>query len=145
MRLIVSTYLDILTDGLVVFTILGTVGVESLWYFPGKLTSVIIFCMIVSILCPLWLSCFLNAREEIKAGEYKSFASRLAIYSKTFLFAFLKPMIILNSYEANKQEMKAAVMRRNDKEHILKLMRNGHQLKIQYVNFIRVDLGIGKF
>ena len=66
------------------------------------------------------------------------------IYSKNFLFAFLKPLMILNSYEATKKDLEAAMMKRKDERKILELIKEGHQLKIQYVNFIRMDLGIGK-
>ena len=144
MKRIVTTYLDILTDSLVVSTILATVGPKSLWYFPGKLTSVIIFCMLASIFCPLWLSCFLSAREEINKGKHQTLRSQILIYSKNFLFAFIKPLMILNSYEATKKELEAAMMKRKDEKKILELIKEGHQLKIQYVNFIRMDLGLGK-
>merc|ERR1712016_14694 len=84
-RQIVVAYLDILTDVLVVTTILGTVGFSSLWYFPSKLTSVIIFSMVASILLPLWLSCFLQAREEIEIEKPQTNKSKMMIYGQNFL------------------------------------------------------------
>ena len=101
--------------------------------------------MIASIFCPLWLSCFLNVKEDIKREKPESFRRKAAIYCKTFLFAFFKPMLILNSYEANKQEIKAALLKRKDKKRVLELLKNGESLKIQYVNFIRIDIGLGRF
>ena len=144
-RIIFSAYFDILTDVSVLIIILATVGFKSLWNYPAKLTSVVIFCMIASIFCPLWLSCFLNVKEDIKREKPESFRRKAAIYCKTFLFAFFKPMLILNSYEANKQEIKAALLKRKDKKRALELLKNGESLKIQYVNFIRIDIGLGRF
>ena len=142
---IFSAYFDILTDVSVLLILLATVGFKSLWNYPTKLTSVVIFCLIASIFCPLWLCCFLNVKEDFKREKPGSFKRKAAIYCKTFLFAFFKPMLILNSYEANKQEIKAALVKRKDKKHILELLKNGQHLKIQYVNFIRIDIGLGRF
>ena len=55
-KLIVSAYFDILTDISVLLILLGTVGLKSLWNYPAKLTSVVIFCMIATLISCLFAS-----------------------------------------------------------------------------------------
>ena len=69
----------------------------------------------------------------------------MMIYGQNFLLSFLKPMLILNSYEENKKDIKAAIMKNRGGKKVLELLRKGHQLKIQFGNYLGVELGIGRF
>ena len=124
---------------------IAVTGVTSLIYFPSKFTSVVIFCMIAAIIFPLWLSSFLHARTEIEREKPISFKKKMSIHCQTFLSAFLKPMLIMNSYEETQEDVKSAITRGADANHVLELLKKGHQLKVQYGNFLIIDLGIGRF
>ena len=101
--------------------------------------------MIAAIIFPLWLSSFLHSRAEIEREKPISFKKKMSLHCQTFLSAFLKPMLIMNSYEETQEDVKSAIAKGADANHVLELLRKGHQLKVQYGNFLIIDLGIGRF
>merc|ERR1719318_2213886 len=142
----VSTiYIDLSKDFLLVISITMAIGgISSLIDFPTKLTSIVVFCFLASILFPLLMSSLLLAEEAIdESTESSSRKEKIYIFMKFILLSFLNPMILIDQYETNKEKLDEAVGTIRDKkdiEKVLKLQQKAQSLKTKYVNFVRIDL-----
>ena len=145
-----TIYLDIFKDffiALVVFTVSG--GFIALWTFPTKLTSVVFFCFILSILLPLLISSHVLARDRIQqSGPSSSRKEKIWIYTKTMCLSLLNPLLIVDQYESKNEKMKEilkdSVEKKDgiDVDAVIKLLEEQDILRKQYLEFMRMDLGL---
>ena len=149
-RQVFTIYLDIFKDfyiSLIIFNVSG--GFVSLLAFPTKLTSVVFYCFLLSILLPLLISSYVLARDKTKQlGPSATRKQKLGIYTKTMALSIINPMLIVNEYETKKEEMKQilkdSVTNEDgvDVDAIIKLLEDQDILRKQYLEFVKTDLGI---
>ena len=145
-----TIYLDIFKDfyiAMIVFTVSG--GFIALFTFPTKLTSVVFFCFIFTILLPLLISSHVLARDRIQQlGPSATRKEKMWTYTKTVSLSLLNPLLIVNEYESKIEKMKRILKDSAGKEDgfdidaVIKLLEEQDILQKQYLEFLKVDLGL---
>ena len=140
---IFSIYLDIFKDSIFVITILFLIGgPTSLYYFPTKLTSVVVYCFLVTIIMPLVCSSIIQTQRELKNEKERPFRSKLFKYFYSILLSSLSPFFMAESYEENKAKRKSLIKFERNMELVIELNKEGQKLSKNYSEFVRVDLGL---
>ena len=142
-------YLDLFKDFYIANTILYVSGgLISLFTFPNTLPAVVFYCFLMSIIFPLLLSSHVLGRKRIEQlGASASRKEKILTYTKTMALSILNPMLIIHQYESKKEKMKSILKNSVDKEEgvdvdsIIKLLEEQDDLKKQYLEFLRTDLG----
>ena len=145
-----TIYLDIFKDffiAIIIFTVSG--GFIAMLTFPTKLTSVVFFCFIFTILLPLLISSHVLARDRIQQlGPSATRKEKMWTYTKTVSLSLLNPLLIVNEYESKMERMKQILKESAGKEDgvdvnaVIKLIEEQDILRRQYLEFLKVDLGL---
>ena len=145
-----TIYLDIFKDffiAIIIFTVSG--GFIAMLTFPTKLTSVVFFCFIFTILLPLLISSHVLARDRIQQlGPSATRKEKMWTYTKTVSLSLLNPLLIVNEYESKMERMKQILKDSAGKEDgvdvdaVIKLLEEQDILRRQYLEFLKVDLGL---
>ena len=114
-------------------------GPTSLFLFPTKLTSVVVYCFATTIVGPLLCSSVLYTQRQLEKHPEMTCWRKFRAYGLATIVSPIRPLIISEAYEENKAKRKA--FHRN-KAIILKLNRDGKILRKNYSDLIKVDLGI---
>ena len=142
MKTVFNIYLDICKDTIFTVTILLIIGgPTSLYYFPTKLTSVVVYCFMVTIIVPLVCSSILHTQRELKHQKEVSFCKKMLKIFQSFLFSPLIPLVLAESYEENKAKRKSLIKFEKNRDLVLELNKEGRKLSKNYSEFVRVDLG----
>ena len=140
---ICSIYIDICKDTFIMVCILIIIGgPTSLYYFPTKLTSVVVYCFMVTIILPLVCSSLLDTQRQLKRRPHLPYWRRVLAYCYGLLFSPVRPLLLAGEYEENKAQRKALIKFNNRKQIVLNLNKEGRKLRVAYSEFIRVDLGL---
>ena len=145
-----TIYLDIFKDffiAIIIFTVSG--GFIAMLTFPTKLTSVVFFCFIFTILLPLLISSHVLARDRIQQlGPSATRKEKMLTYTKTVSLSLLNPLLIVNEYESKIEKMKRILKDSAGKEDgfdidaVIKLLEEQDILQKQYLEFLKIDLGL---
>ena len=142
-KTISSIYVDIIKDSFIMVSILIIIGgPTSLYYFPTKLTSVVVYCFTVTIVLPIMFSGLLYTQRELKKRPEMPVWRKFLAYCYGLLIAPVRPLLIAEAFEDNKAKRKALIKFDNHKATVLELEKEGRQLRKAYSEFIRVDLGL---
>ena len=142
-KTIFNIYLDICKDTILTVTILFVIGgPTSLYYFPTKLTSVVVYCFMVSIIIPLVCSSILHTQRVMENQKEISFSEKILKYCQSLLLSPLRPLILAESYEENKAKRRSLIRFDKNREFVLRLNEEGRKLGKYYSKFVRVDLGL---
>ena len=144
--LVIEThYFDLLKDSFVAISILTAIGgPSSVWNFPGKFSSVVAVLMVATIIFPLMLSCLqLSSTLQTKSD---SFLSRLRLQVGIILFSIFCPFLLHEAYESSKAKLRSLSMKKqNKRDFIVDQLRLTRSHKTQFVQFMRVELGLEMF
>ena len=145
-----TIYLDIFKDffiAIIIFNVSG--GFIAMLTFPTKLTSVVFFCFIFTILLPLLISSHVLARDRIQQlGPSATMKEKMWTYTKTVSLPLLNPLLIVNEYDSKIEKMKQILKDSAGKEDgvdvdaVIKLLEQQNILRRQYLEFLKVDLGL---
>ena len=95
---IATIYVDLFKDlyfGILILIIVG--GVASIWYFPTKLTSVVVLSTFTSVFGPLFISNLVLAIDRIEGSEENlGLQGKLRIILKTMALSLANPILIIN-------------------------------------------------
>ena len=142
-KTISSIYIDICKDTFIMTSILVVIGgTTSLYYFPTKLTSVVVYCFMVTIILPLVCSSLLDTQRELKNRPSIPCWRRMLFYSYGILLSPVRPLLLAEEYEENKARKKVMIKFNNKKDEVLALNKDGRKLRKAFAEFIRVDLGL---
>ena len=142
-KTIFNIYLDICKDSSLMITIMYIIGgPTSLYYFPTKLTSVVIYCFMGTIIMPLVCSSILHTQRELKNQKEIPFYAKLLKYCYSFIVSPIRPLLLAESYEENKTKRKSLEKFDKNRDLVLKLNKEGRKLSKNYSEFVRVDLGL---
>ena len=142
-KTISSIYIDLFKDTFImtsIFIIIG--GPTSLYFFPTKLTSVVVYCFMATIILPLICSSLLYTQRQLKNQSEMPLWRKICAYSFGLVLSPVRPLLIAEAFEENKAQRKAMIKFNNHKETVLNLNQEGRQLRRAYSEFIRVDLGL---
>ena len=115
-------------------------GHQSLRFFPTKLTSVVVYCFLTTIILPLFCSSILHTQNELKTQPGKKRWEKVLAYCYAILLSPIRPFLIAEAFK--EYEAKRKAMGKFNKESVLKLNKEGRKLRRAYSNFIKVDLGL---
>ena len=142
-KTIFNIYLDICKDTILVITIIFIIGgPTSLYYFPTRLTSVVVYCFMATIIIPLVCSSFLHTQRQLKNQKEMPLHTRLSKYFQSFLLSPLRPLLLAESNEENKGKRKSLIKFDKNRDIVLRLNQEGRKLSKNYSEFVRVDLGL---
>ena len=141
-KTISNIYIDLCKDTFILVSILIIIGgPTSLYYFPTKLTSVIVYSFTATIVLPFMCSSILHTQKELENHEDMRFWRVVLAYCYGLILSPIRPLLIAMAYEENKAKRKSMIKFHN-KEAILKLNQESENLRKDYADFIRVDLGL---
>ena len=133
-------YIDILKDTSLLVSIITTVGVTSLINFPCELSSVVVFCLILSIISPMLLSSLILAVETIEESqENLSWFSKTKIIVKHLGLFFFNPIILINRLEKVRDDLTKSAMENNNEE-VLKNLEEENKMRKKLTDLVKVDL-----
>merc|ERR1712020_231286 len=138
-------YIDLTKDILITATLLIMIGRDTIIVSPTAFPSVVVMCLIVSIVLPLLLSSLQLARNhpEIILGEdffqqsrWRQVLGRIGIV----LMAFINPALFIHAYESNQQQLKFQDLKDMKYEEIKKIGKKGKVIQTEYVKFIKTEM-----
>merc|ERR1719438_332394 len=142
-KTICNIYIDICKDTFLMVSILVIIGgPTSLFLFPTKLTSVVVYCFATTIVGPLLCSSVLHTQRQLAKHPEMTCWRKFLAYGLAIVASPIRPLIIAEAYEENKAERKALIKFHRNKAMILKLNREGKNLRKDYSDLIKVDLGL---
>ena len=141
-------YIDITKDVMITFTlIILTGGFESLFEFPTVFTSAVVFSFIGSIIVPLILSSAQLAKNHpdlIYGDNFYQLTKKKQILVRfgIVLMSFIIPAILIQIYEKNQELLKFQdSKKKRTYKDVEQIVKRGEEIKLQYVKFIRTELG----
>merc|ERR1712020_67253 len=145
-RQISNMYIDLTKDILITATLLIMIGIDTIIVSPTAFPSVVVMCLIVSIVLPLLLSSLQLARDhpDIIYGEnFYKLSRRRQVLGRIgiVLMALINPALFIHAYESNQQQLKFQDLKDQKYEEIKKIGKKGEVIKRQYVKYIRTELG----
>merc|ERR1719232_2214460 len=142
-KTICNIYIDICKDTFLMVSILVIIGgPTSLFLFPTKLTSVVVYCFATTIVGPLLCSSVLHTQRQLANYPEMACWRKFLAYGLAIVASPIRPLIIAEAYEENKAKRKALIKFHRNKAMILKLNREGKNLREDYSDLIKVDLGL---
>ena len=104
-------YIDLTKDVLITITLSVMIGEDTLTVSPTAFPSVVVMCLIVSIVLPLFLSSLQLARDhpEIIYGEnFYKLSRRRQVLGRIgiVLMAFINPALFIKAYLSNQGKLK---------------------------------------
>merc|ERR1719232_1903116 len=142
-KTISSIYIDICKDTFLMVSILVIIGgPTSLFLFPTKLTSVVVYCFATTIAGPLLCSSVLHTQRQLANDPEMTCWRKFLQYCLAIVASPIRPLIISEAYEENKAKRRALIKYHRNKTMILKLNREGKNLREDYSDLIKVDLGL---
>merc|ERR1712020_538926 len=144
-RQISNMYIDLTKDILITATLLIMIGRDTIIVSPTAFPSVVVMCLIVSIVLPLLLSSLQLARNhpDIIYGEdfyqqsrWRQVLGRIGIV----LMALINPALFIHAYESNQQQLKFQDLKDKKYEEIKKIGKKGEVIQRQYVKFIKTEM-----
>ena len=142
-KTICNIYIDICKDTFLMVSILVIIGgPTSLFLFPTKLTSVVVYCFATTIVGPLLSSSVLHTQRQLENHPEMACWRKFLVYGLAIVTSPIRPLIIAEAYEENKAKRKTLIKFYRNKALILKLNREGKNLRKDYSDLIRVDLGL---
>ena len=123
-----------------VLVIIG--GPTSLYYFPTKLTTVVVYGFASTILLPLFCSSVMHTQKELDKHPEMPMWRKLLAYGYAIVVSPIRPLIITEAYEENKAKKKSMIKFHKNKALILRLNKEGKTLQKDYSDLIKVDLGL---
>ena len=142
-KTIANIYIDICKDSFIMFTILWIIGgPTSLYFFPMKLTSVVIYCFLATIGLPLFFSSILHTEKNMRNKKHLPFWRKFLAYCYAILISPIRPLLVVEAYEENKSKRKDLIKYNNKKEIVLELHKKERKLRNDFADLIRVDLGL---
>ena len=111
-------YIDLTKDISITIALLSMIKINTIIVSPTAFPSVVVMCLIVSIVLPLLLSSLQLARDhpEIIYGEdfykqsrWRQVLGRIGIV----LMAFINPALFIHAYESNQQQLKFQDLKNN--------------------------------
>ena len=145
-RQISFVYIDLTKDILITITLLSMIGINTIIVSPTAFPSVVVMCLIVSIVMPLLMSSLQLARDhpEIIYGEdfynqsrWRQVLGRIGIV----LMAPVNPALFVHAFESNQQQLRFQDLEDKKYEEIKKIGKKGEVIQRQYVRYIRTELG----
>ena len=133
-------------DILITATLLAMIGIDTIIVSPTAFPSVVVMCLLVTILLPLLLSSLQLAKDHpdiiygedfYKQSRWRQFLGRIGIV----LMAFINPALFIHAYESNQQQLKFQDLKDKKYEEIKKIREKGEVIQRQYVKYIRTELG----
>ena len=138
-----SIYVDIIKDTFLMVSVLLIIGgPTSLLYFPKKLTSVVVYCFLVTIIMPLICSSILHTQRKLNDHENIPFWRKLLAYAIGITLSPIRPLLLAEAFEENKSQRKQMIKFNSKREIVLGLNKKGRKLRKAYSEFIKVDLGL---
>ena len=141
-------HIDISKDVMITFTlIILTGGFESLFEFPTVFTSAVVFSFIGSIIVPLILSSAQLAKNHpdmIYGDNFYQLTKKKQILVRfgIVLMSFIIPAILIQIYEKNQELLKFQdSKKKRTYKDVEQIVKRGEEIKLQYVKFIRTELG----
>ena len=143
-----SYVVDLYKDIFILITMISIAGgIASVLNFPEKFSSVVILFSAVTIIVPLLISCCHLAINNpgVVFNQYQESSTIKIAFMQigVFLMCFLNPLLIINSYESMKKNVRKLV--RNSNSESLSLLNKCRKIQQQYVHFIRIELGLETF
>merc|ERR1719266_58679 len=115
-------YIDNFKDIMLVVSIIAVVGVTSLYNFPNELSSVVVFCLIFTIISPMLLSSFILAVETIEESqETLSWFIKTKIVAKNLSLFLLNPIRLITRLEKVRDNLKKSAMENKTEEVLTNL------------------------
>ena len=139
-------YIDLTKDILITATLLNMIGPYTIIVSPTAFPSVVVICLILTIVLPLLLSSLQLARDHpdiiygedfYKQSRWKQVLGRIGIV----LMAFINPALFIHDYESNQEQLKFQDLKDKKYEEIKKIREKGEVIQRQYVKYIRTELG----
>jgi len=139
-------YIDLTKDISITTTLLFMIGIDTLIVFPTAFPSVVVMCLIVSIVLPLLLSSLQLAKDHpdiiygenfFKQSRWRQVLGRIGIV----LMAFINPALFIHAHESNQEQLKFQDLKDKKYEEIEKIRKKGEVIQRQYVTYIRTELG----
>ena len=141
-----SIYIDMTKDILLMFTILIIIGgPTSLYYFPTKLTTVVVFCLYGTIVMPILCTSILHTMEELEKDPKTSFCTKFLKYTISIFIAPIRPLLLTLAYDENRTQRKIKILYNKYREEVLELNKEGEITRNDYARFIRLDLNLQVF
>ena len=139
-------YIDLTKDISITITLIILLGEDTLTVSPTAFPSVVVMCLIVSIVLPLFLSSLQLARDhpDIIYGEnFYKLSRRRQVLGRIgiVLMAFINPALFIKAYESNQEKLKFQDLKDKKYEEIKKIKMKGEIIQRQYVKYIRTELG----
>merc|ERR1719232_1932275 len=142
-KTIFNIYIDICKDTFLMVSILVIIGgPTSLFLFPTKLTSVVVYCFATTIVGPLLCSSVLYTQRQLANNPEMACWRKFLEYCLAIVVSPIRPLIIAEAYEENKAKRRALIKYHRNKTMILKLNKEGKNLRKDYSDLIKVDLGL---
>ena len=137
-------YIDLCKDTFLMLTILFLIGgPASLYYFPTKLTSVVVFGLLGTILLPMIFSSLLHTEEKLKKETKKvPLSTRIIRYIYALIVSPIEPLLISEAYGENKIQIQKKIRYNKYREDVLKLGEEAKDTRKNYAKLIRVDIGM---
>ena len=140
---IFNIYMDICKDTIFLITIIFIIGgPTSLYYFPTRLTSVVVYSFMATIILPLVCSSILHTQRQLKIKKEILFHTKLLKYFLSLLVSPFRPLLLAEAFEENKSKRKSLIKFDINKDLVLQLNKEGRKLQKDYSEFVRVDLGL---
>ena len=143
-------YADLIKDTFLTLSILKIIGgPATIWNFPTKFTSIIVTLMAATILFPLILSGLhlaLSAPKTIfKTTSIKGAANKLKLQVVILLSSILCPFLLQDAYESSKENLRKLAKKKSNIKLINEQLSLTRNLKTQFVEFMRIELGLEMF
>ena len=144
-----ATYFDIYKDTYLIFSIVNVIGFTAIWKFYTQFPSVIVISFSLTIIVPLLISSLHLAiyNPHMIFVFAKKKRSKMTMMIACILSSILNPILLANTYEILKE--KARLLARKDgmkwKGKVIELRCQSRKVKIQLVEFLRIELGLEEF
>ena len=133
-------YIDNFKDTMLVVSIIATVGFPSLYNFPSELSSVVVFCLILSVIIPMLLSSLILAVETIEESQDDlSWFSKTKIIAINLSLCLFNPIILINRLEKVRDDLIKSAME-NDNGEVLKNFEKELNLRKKFTDHVKVEL-----
>ena len=138
---VLLTYVDILGDTCVTVSLLWIVGGPmAIFTYPTQFTSVVVIALSASVILPLMASSLhLSTNHPYLLFNIQTRRSVTVLYS--LLCSWLIPVILINSHEAVKEQVRIIIKKNTQDCRILGLLQKCRTLKYHLVEFLRIELG----
>ena len=139
-------YIDLTKDVSITITLLLMIEIDTIIVSPTSFSSVVVMCLISTIVLPLLLSSLQLARDhpEIIYGEdfykqsrWRQILGRIGI----ILMAPINPALFIHAYESNQELLKFQDLKEKKYEEIKRIGKKGETIQRQYVKYIQTELG----